>query len=137
MHEIVEQILGYLRGIWRYRWYALALAWTVCLGGWFVVHRLPDQFEASARVYVDTQSILRPLLRGLAVDVNPDAQIQLMTRTLLSRPNMEKVARMTDLDLRAKDNSQMDVLLDRLGKHISLKSLGRENLYTIGSSARC
>lgn len=132
MHEIVEQILGYLRGMWRYRWYALAVAWTISLGGWFFVHRLPDQFEASARVYVDTQSILRPLLRGLTVDVNPDSQIQLMTRTLLSRPNLEKVARMTDLDLKARDNAQMDVLLDRLGKHISLRSLGRENLYTIG-----
>lgn len=132
MHEIVEQILGYLRGMWRYRWYSLAVAWTISLGGWFFVHRLPDQFEASARVYVDTQSILRPLLRGLTVDVNPDSQIQLMTRTLLSRPNLEKVARMTDLDLKARDSTQMDVLLDRLSKHISLRSLGRENLYTIG-----
>ncbi|PWV65730.1 XrtA system polysaccharide chain length determinant [Plasticicumulans acidivorans] len=132
MHDIVELIFTYLRAIWRYRWYALIIAWTISLGGWFVVHRMPDQYVASARVYVDTQSILRPLLRGLAVDVNPDAQIQLMTRTLLSRPNLEKVARMTDLDLRARDNAQMDALLDRLAKKISLQTAGRENLYSIG-----
>lgn len=131
MHDIVEQLLGYLRGIWRYRWYALGLAWIVCIAGWVGVQRLPDQFEASARVYVDTQSILRPLLRGLTVDVNTDSQVQLMTRTLLSRPNLEKVARMTDLDLKARDTKQMDELIDGLAKNISLRSAGRENLYSI------
>lgn len=131
MHDIVEQLLGYLRGIWRYRWYALGLAWIVCIAGWVGVQRLPDKFEASARVYVDTQSILRPLLRGLTVDVNTDSQVQLMTRTLLSRPNLEKVARMTDLDLKARDTKQMDELIDGLAKNISLRSAGRENLYSI------
>lgn len=131
MYELIEQLLDYLRGIWRNRWYALGCAWLVCLIGWVVVYRLPDQYEASARVFVDTQSILRPLLQGLTVGVNPDAQIGLMTRTLLSRPNLEKIARNADLDIRAQDTEGMDVLTTDLQKRIKLTGTGRENLYGI------
>ncbi len=37
MNDIVEQLLSYLRGIWRNRWYAMVCAWLVCLIGWVVV----------------------------------------------------------------------------------------------------
>lgn len=131
MYEIIDQLLDYLRGIWRNRWYALGCAWLVCLIGWTVVYRLPDQYEASARVFVDTQSILRPLLQGLTVSVNPEAQIGLMTRTLLSRPNLEKIARNADLDIRAQDTEGLDALINNLQKRIQLTSAGRENLYGI------
>ncbi len=131
MNEIIEQFLAYLQGIWRHRWYALGLAWLVCLVGWALVFKLPDQYQASARVYVDTQSVLRPLLQGMTVQFNPSSQIDLMTRTLLSRPNLEKVARMTDLDLRAKDDYAKDELLADLLKQIQLLGAGRENLYSI------
>ncbi|MDS4068026.1 MAG: GNVR domain-containing protein [Candidatus Competibacter sp.] len=131
MNEIIELLLSYLRGIWRNRWYALGCAWLVCLIGWIVVYKLPDQYEASAQVYVDTQSVLRPLLQGLAVNVNPDAQIGLVTRTLLSRPNMEKIARLTDLDIQAKDPEALDTLLTQLQKQIKLTIAGRENLYGV------
>jgi polysaccharide chain length determinant protein (PEP-CTERM system associated) len=132
MYEIIEQLLSYLRGIWRNRWYALGCAWLVCVIGWIVVYKLPDQYEASAQVYVDTQSVLRPLLQGLAVNVNPDAQIGLVTRTLLSRPNLEKVARLTDLDIQARDPEALDALLTQLQKQIRLTIAGRENLYGVG-----
>ncbi|CDH46814.1 XrtA system polysaccharide chain length determinant [Candidatus Contendibacter odensensis] len=136
MNEIIEQLLGYLRGIWRNRWYALGCAWLVCLIGWVVVHKLPDQYEASARVFVDTQSVLRPLLQGLAVNVNPDAQIGLVTRTLLSRPNLEKIARLTDLDIQAKDPDALDQKLNGLQKKIRLGASGRENLYSVAYQDR-
>ena len=131
MNNIVEQILTYLQGIWRHRWYAMGLAWLICLGGWALVFKLPNQYQASARVYVDTQSVLRPLLQGMTVQFNPSSQIDLMTRTLLSRPNLEKVARMTDLDLKAKDDYAKDELLAELLKQIQLLGAGKENLYSI------
>ena len=67
-----------------------------------VVFRIPESYEASARVYVDTQSLLRPLMAGLAIQPNLDQQVALMSRTLISRPNVEKLVRMADLDLRVK-----------------------------------
>jgi len=131
MQEIIQQVLNYLRGIWRFRWYAMLLAWVIPMAAWVVVAKMPDQYQASARVLVDTDSILRPLLRGLAVQSNVGQRISLMTRTLLSRPNLEKIARMTDMDLSAKTPAEMESLLDGLAKKIRISSARRANLYTI------
>ncbi len=131
MQEVLEQLMGYARGAWRFRWYVHLIAWPLCVGGWVLVYTLPDQYEASARVYLDTQSVLRPLLKGLAVETDPTKEVAIMTRTLLSRPNLEKVARMTDMDLEATTPEEMEGLLDRLQHTIKLQGSARENLYTI------
>jgi polysaccharide chain length determinant protein (PEP-CTERM system associated) len=104
----------------------------VCVAGWAVVAKLPDQYKASARVYVDTSSVLRPLLRGLAINTGDTQRtIFLMTRTLLSRPNLEKVMRMTDLDLQATTDVDKDRIVDELKDNIRFYGTSRENLYTI------
>jgi len=131
MHEIVRQILSYLRGMWQYRWYGVALSWAVCAIGWAVVFLLPNVFEANARVHVDTQSVLKPLLSGLAVQPNVDQQISMMSRTLINRPNLERVIRMSDLDIKIKTNDERERLIDALGKDIKLAGAGRDNLYSI------
>jgi polysaccharide chain length determinant protein (PEP-CTERM system associated) len=133
MQEIITQIKAHIEGMWRYRWYAVMLAVPLCLVGWIAVQLLPDQYQATARVYLDTQSVLRPLLRGLAVDSNVRSEIDLMTKTLLSRPNLEKIARMTDLDLKAKTPDQMDELLDRLLNNIEIEQIKpvNQNLFKI------
>jgi len=132
MHDVMVQLMRYARGVWQYRWWMLGIAWVVCLVGWIIVARLPDQYAASARVYVDTQSVLRPFLRGLAIETaDTQRNVLLMTRTLLSQPNLEKVMRMTDLDLKAQTELQKEELLDKLRKNISLAGTRRENLYTI------
>jgi len=131
MQEIIQQILNYLRGIWRFRWYAMLLAWVIPIIGWVVIAKIPDQYQANARVLVDTDSILRPLLRGLTVETNVQLRLGLMTRTLLSRPNLEKVVRMTDLDLHAKTPDEMEALLDNLAKKIRINSARGASLYTI------
>ena len=132
MYDLVEQVVIYLKGIWRYRWMALIIAWIVSIAGWVFIERMPDKYEASARVYVDTDSILRPLLRGLTIQTNVEQRVNLMTRTLLSRPNLEKIARMTDLDIAAKSPKEMDSLINRLANGISLSGDRRnQNLYSI------
>lgn len=132
MHEIVVQVMRYARGAWRFRWWMLGVAWAVCLVGWIIVARLPDQFQASARVYVDTSSVLAPYLKGLAMNTSDtQRKIFLMTRTLLSRPNLEKVMRMTDLDLRAVTPEDKEELLDEIKKKLKFGGTRRENLYTI------
>ena len=92
---------------------------------------IPDRYQASARVYVDTQTLLKPLLSGLAAEPNVEQQIKLMTRQLVSRPTLEKVARMTDLDVKAKTPEQTEKMLNELAAKISIADAGRENLYTI------
>lgn len=131
MHELMTQFWSYLKAVWQHRWYAIGAAWVIAVAGWITVAILPDRYEASARVYVDTQSILKPLLSGLAVQPNLDQKIAMMSRTLLSRPNMERVARMADLDINAKTTEDKEALIDGLISKIEIKNTGQDNLYTL------
>lgn len=132
MQELIAQFSGYVWGVWRYRWQALLLAWMVSIGGWFWVYQMPEQYVASARIHVDTNTVLRPLLRGLAIQPNIEQRIQLMSRTLLSRPNLEKLMRMTDMDLQIKDDAQRDRFIDSLKKDIRLSGeRGNSSLYSL------
>ena len=96
------------------------------------MYSLPDVFQARAVIYVDTESALRPLLRGLAVETDVMSQVTLMSRALLSRPNIEKVARATDLDLRAKSEQEREQLYEMLQRKIQIGLSNRENLFTVG-----
>ncbi|MGB5082989.1 MAG: XrtA system polysaccharide chain length determinant [Burkholderiales bacterium] len=131
MHELVDQLLSHLKAIWRYRWYAVAFAWVAAVGGWTAVYLAPDRYEASARVYVDTQSVLRPLLAGLTVQPNVDQMVAMMSQTLISRPNLEKVIRMADMDIELKTTEDREKLITRLTRELAIKGAGRENLYII------
>lgn len=117
--------------MWKYRWLGLAIAWLVAAIGATVVLRIPDKYEASARIYVDTQSILKPLMSGLAVQPNIDQQIMMLSRTLISRPNVEKLIRMADLDLGSTSKAAHETLVDELTKGMEIKSTARDNLYTL------
>ena len=122
MHDVVVLLLRYARGTWRFRWWMLGVAWAVSVIGWSIVAKLPDQYEASARVYVDTSSVLQPLLRGIAINTGDTQQkIFLMTRTRLSRPNLEKVMRMTDLDLQAITDTEKEQIVDWLKANGSVR----------------
>lgn len=131
MHELVDQFFSQVRAVWRYRWYAVVVAWVVAIAGWIVVHQIPNRYEASARVYVDTQSVLRPLLAGLAVQPNIAQIVNMMSRTLISRPNLEKVIGMADIDIKLKSPEAKEQMISRLNKEVTMKSGGAENLYII------
>jgi len=120
MQEILSQVFSYLWGVWRHRWLALAVAWIFAIGGWIWVWQLPEAYVASARVYVDTNTLLRPLLAGLTIQPDSEDRIGLLSRTLLSRPNLEKLMRMTDLDLQVTTAREKDKLLSDLTKSITL-----------------
>ncbi|NKB55941.1 MAG: hypothetical protein GKS00_06365 [Alphaproteobacteria bacterium] len=131
MGNLVDDLLPILNAIWRRRWYALALAWMVCLVGWTTVSVLPNKYRSVARVYIDTTSLLGPLLKGIAVETDLAQEVAIMQRTLLSRPNLAEVARATDLDLEATTPIEMDRLLTRIEKSASIRAQGR-NLFTVG-----
>lgn len=135
MNDIQTQIWLVLAQLWRRRWYALGVAWLVCLIGWPVVMLLPSKFEASTRIYVDTDTLLAPLMKGMTVDVNVNQQVEVMQRTLLSRPNLESVLRATDLDLQATTPLKRDELIRRLAEHTAIHAQTR-NLFTVSYTDR-
>jgi len=131
MDDLIRQGMAILQGMWQRRWIGLAAAWIVGVAAVVAVMRMPDVYEASARIYVDTQSVLKPLMQGLAVQPNVDQQVMILSRTLISRPNVEKLIRMADLDLSSKTKADQDAMVDGLVKGLKIDSLGRDNLYTL------
>lgn len=130
MDELLQQALGYLRGMWHRRWLGLAAAWIAAIVGVIAIYRIPERYEAGARVYVDTESLVGPLLSGLAIRPNVEQQVSLISRTLISRPNVEKLIRMADLDLGVKSGRQQEELVDNVMRSIGLGG-GANNLYVI------
>ena len=131
MEELYSQLIGYLRGMWRFRWWGLAFAWVVGVAGCFVIYAMPDRYESTARIYVDTQSVLRPLMSGLAVQPNINQQIAILSRTLITRPNVEKLITMADLDLTTRTPAQREALILELTKGLQIRGAGRDNLFTL------
>src|SRR5262245_55502507 len=134
MQELLDLLQSYLKATWRYRWFAVIVAWVISMVGWAVVYRMPDRYEASARVHVDTQSILSPLLAGLAVQPNVDQMVSMMARTPLSRPNLERVIRMADMDIKLKTPEEREARITQLSKQLKIGTAGSENLYYIAYS---
>lgn len=131
MEEVLKQLFGYLHGMWLYRWWGLLLAWIVGVVGATNIYLMPDRYQSSARVYVDTQSVLKPLMSGLAIQPNLDQQISILSRTLISRPNVEKLIRMADLDLNIRNDKDREALISRLMGTLSIRGAGGDNLYTL------
>jgi polysaccharide chain length determinant protein (PEP-CTERM system associated) len=130
MLELLAQGRRYLWSAWRFRWLSIAVAWLVCLGGWAAVSMMPNQYEADARLYVDADAVLTPLLKGLALDNTVSSQLDLLQRTLLSRPNLEKLISKTDLELSVSGPTDMERLVAQLGNQIRLVPQSHD-LFTI------
>ncbi|VAW84736.1 hypothetical protein MNBD_GAMMA18-1945, partial [hydrothermal vent metagenome] len=132
MNETARELYDYARLFWEKRWYIFGVASLVCALGWPVAMLLPNSYEVSSKVYLDTQSMLTPLLKGLAVDSGATLEfVNVARRTLLSRPNLVQVARETDLDLQAETPEEMEVLLQELQKDILVSGSGRDHIYEI------
>jgi polysaccharide chain length determinant protein (PEP-CTERM system associated) len=136
MEELITQLLSSVRGIWKYRWLAVAVMWLVGLVGWIRVATMADDYQSTARVFVDTQSILKPLLAGMATLPNVEQQVGIMSRTLLSRPNVERVMRMVDLDVRATTPREHEQQVDQLMAKLKISGTATYDIYTISYNHR-
>ena len=133
MHQFVINILGELKGSWRFRWHAMSVAWLTCIIGWIIVFALPDSFESHASIYINTSSPLWDSLKGLATQNDILKRVAVEAKSLQSRPELERVARKADLHLRAAVSSEMDSLIASMAKRMSIRTEPRRdpNLYRI------
>jgi polysaccharide chain length determinant protein (PEP-CTERM system associated) len=137
MNEILAQIYGFARAAWRRRWTVVTTAWVVALLGWAVVLTMPDRYEASARVFVDARTPLRPVLQGIAIEQDYESQISLVREALLSRPQLETVVRQTNLDAgMAATPAGHEALIAQLQRQIQVVATapsrsGSDAIYTI------
>jgi polysaccharide chain length determinant protein (PEP-CTERM system associated) len=118
MQQLLETILEELRGAWRFRWYALAVAWTVSVLAWFVILFMRDSYQAQARVFVDTQTTLSAATRDITVEGGVDTQIQGVRQALLGGPHLQKVAEETNLTANALTPQDKQRIIDSLRDEI-------------------
>lgn len=131
LHDIYQQIKTIAYGIWRKRWYMLFTTWLVSLLGWALVSTMPYKYGASAQVFVDTETILPAIARQMGVNVDLSRKVDIVRRTLVTRPNLEKIIRRSDyLDRLAKDDKELDALVGQLQRDIRIISL-EEGMYRI------
>jgi len=132
MDQMISQVLAVAKRAWKYRWTGVVVAWLTGVIASIVVFVLPDRYEASARIYVDTQSVLKPLMAGLAVQPNVEQQVSMLSKTLITRPNVEKLVRMADLDLKSQSKADQESLIDTVTRNLGIQSANRgDNLYTL------
>src|SRR5215472_19250413 len=123
MNALKRQAMIALQMLWRLKWLGVGIAWLVCTVGWIGIAFIPTKYESSARVYLNADPLLTPLLHGLAADTNPTRQLDFLQRTLLSRQNMEELGRLTDLDAGLNEPAQKDALYKRLASAIDIRQI--------------
>lgn len=121
MSDLIVRLLGELRSALRFRWFGIVATWVVALGGWAYVASLPDVYEADARVYVDTSSVLQPVLGNRIVAQNVESQLAYVRESLLGVESLQNVIRATGLDANLRDSRERDMLAVRLRGDIQIR----------------
>ena len=129
--EFVGTAKRLLRIVAKRRWLALGVAAVVAVLCAIGVVLVPSRYEARAQVYVDTQSILKPMMAGLTYQPDIDVQVRMLAQTLVSRPNVEKLVRNPSLGLDAADEAAREKLVSRLMEKIKVMPASAINLYDI------
>lgn len=128
MNSLWEEVRIALHGIWMRRWFALGVAWALCLIGWAVVAMIPNSYESRARVFVRTESLLPGKLGQPASDQQRD--IDRVRQTLTSAVNLEKVVRGTALSDTVSSERDVADRVAALQKQIKIVAQ-QENLFEL------
>ncbi|MFT3859355.1 MAG: Wzz/FepE/Etk N-terminal domain-containing protein [Aquabacterium sp.] len=130
MDDVIEKIFEIAYGIWRRRWIALAVAWPLAIVGAGVAMVVPERFEASARVYVNTQTMLKPLMKDITFQPDIDQQVAMLAKTLVTRPNVEHLFGQPSIGFDQPPPRKYDAAVDKLMAAIRVEATGK-NLYAI------
>ncbi len=131
MLELKNILAPFVAALWQGRWLAMTIAWLACLVGWIGVALLPNVYTATARMYVDTDTLLRPLMKDLAVSPDFDLQVAIMRDTFFAVPNIEELMLRTGIGAEIDDPVEHANLIEDFGNKLYLDLLGR-NLFEIG-----
>ncbi len=130
MHNIHALCYPYMTMAWRHRWWSVVLAWSVSILGWGAIMMIPNKYEVSARLYVDSDAVLTPLLKGIGLESAQASQIDILHRTLLSRPNIETLIARTSLKSSVASPAAMEALSNRLANEVKVVTPAK-NLFSV------
>ena len=117
---VIDDIRSIVSGAWRYRWKGIGLAWMICLSGWFFVLSLPNIYEASSRLFIDTSSTLGEVLKGDVVPSDTVSEANIMVRSITSRPSLESIASRTGILVGGESPSEVEAIIQRMQSEIEI-----------------
>jgi succinoglycan biosynthesis transport protein ExoP len=132
MNGLYDELLVALHGIWLRRWLALGIGWGIALAGWTVVSLIPNRYESTARILIQTNSLLPDKVGITSAD--RQQSIESVRQTLTSAVNLQQVVRGTDLVQRAKTDQAVASVAGGLAKNIKIAS-DQDNLFQITASS--
>jgi polysaccharide chain length determinant protein (PEP-CTERM system associated) len=132
--KLLLQLLLHVRAMWKYRWRGLFTAFGVAIVGAAIVLMIPKKYEASARIYANTDSILKPLMAGMTVQPDINQRVVMLSRVVISRPNVEHLIQATGLDQNVKTEDERERLIDQVIQVLDLQRSGERganNIYVV------
>ena len=130
MDELISNVMAAIRGMWRRRWVGVAVAWLIGIAAAAILISLPDRYEATAKIYVDTKTILKPLMKDLTVEPDMDQTVGMLARTLITRPNVELLLGKSYPDSASMSSAEREELIETLTKRIKLSGSGQGNVFS-------
>jgi polysaccharide chain length determinant protein (PEP-CTERM system associated) len=119
--KLLLTLLLHLRAMWKYRWRGLYIAFFIASAGALIVMMIPKRYEATARIYANTDSILKPLMVGMTVQPDINQRVAMLSRIVISRPNVEHIIQATGLDEEVKTPEQREKLIGGVLKYLELQ----------------
>ncbi len=126
--DLPRDVIRYGIGLWRRRWLVVTAIWAITLVGWFLVWLIPDKFESRAQVFVQTETILEPVLNGIIAQPNYQKRVEVMRLQLLTRPNVAEIIRRSGMEKQIKTKSeiqrraQLEKMVDSVADKILIES---------------
>jgi protein tyrosine kinase modulator len=130
MQEQLAEIVVYLKGIIRRRWIIIITAWIISIGGWGFIHTMPDKFTSTARVHVDTRTMLRPLLRGIAIQADVRGLVAIMKKLMFTQQNMLKIAELAGIKGDYQSENGRYLIVNNLKSKLEISG-GRDEIFSI------
>lgn len=130
LQEIIDHIKDLVRGSWRYRWQAVIVAWLVCIVAWTAVLMIPDRYRASSRLVIDADDSLPRLLRDNVIPSNFLDEVNVMLKSILSRPTLEQIATVSGFDIGDRDPAEIDAMIGQLRDRLEI-DLNREKVLEV------
>ena len=81
---------------WPNRWLGFFIALVLASVIAVVVIALPDRYESSARLYINSEVVLKPMLKGLTIESGDDKLekvLRVLQTTLLNANNIDRLIR--------------------------------------------
>jgi polysaccharide chain length determinant protein (PEP-CTERM system associated) len=119
------------RLVLRRRWWVLTTSAVVATLSALAISFVHDRYQATARVYVDTQTVLKPLMQNLTFQPDIEQEVSMLARTLISRPNVERLVAIPQLGLASGGIAAHERIVTKLMGDIQIVPVGSGNLYDI------